>query len=76
MIDEDMPMIEFTANDRCDGCGAQAYALARHEDFGELLFCIHHLKGVNQNLLDEGWQIVEDYEAIERELYDMYPAPV
>lgn len=31
----------LTAADRCDQCGAQAYAWALLEN-GELLFCAHH----------------------------------
>lgn len=30
------------AGDRCDRCGARAYAVARLEGGGELLFCGHH----------------------------------
>ena len=32
----------LTANDRCDGCGAQAYVRVRLATGGELLFCGHH----------------------------------
>lgn len=33
----------LTAKDRCDGCGAQAFAYAELPGGGEpLLFCIHH----------------------------------
>lgn len=78
MVDNDMPAIEFTAFDRCDGCGAQAHALARQEGKTELLFCIHHLRDYKDPLLEEGWEIVEDWEAIEALYYpsNEYPAPV
>ena len=32
----------LTADDRCDGCGAQAYVRVRLAAGGELLFCGHH----------------------------------
>lgn len=66
MIDESKPLVEFSAWDRCDGCGAQAYSLAQHESHSDLLFCIHHRKISVQNLLDEGWKITDDYEALSR----------
>ena len=74
MIDTEAPVVEFTAHDRCDGCGAQAYTLARSE-FGELLFCLHHRKASIDSLLDAGWEIIDDYAAIER-LVDGQPAGV
>lgn len=64
MVHKDLPAIEFTAHDRCDGCGAQAHAMATRENF-ELLFCIHHLRKANGSLLEEGWEVIEDWEAIE-----------
>lgn len=65
MIDEEFPLVEFTANDRCDGCGAQAYHLAVSEH-GDLLLCLHHGKKSIDALVDEGWTVTSDYEAIER----------
>lgn len=65
MIDEKSPVIEFTAQDRCDGCGAQAYTLAAHEEFGELLFCGHHSREHRIKLFQEGWSISDDLEALE-----------
>lgn len=74
MIDEELPMVEFTAHDRCDGCPAQAYVLAEHDDMeSELLFCAHHIKRSRQSLLDTGWRLRYDTEAL-RDLYD--PSPV
>lgn len=59
-----LKVISFTALDRCDRCGAQA--LARAEKAGrDLLFCNHHLRKNYDVLLDGGWEIVEDYEAIQ-----------
>lgn len=67
MIDTDLPLIEFTALDRCDRCGAQAYTMAQRKDMpAELLFCLHHSKEYRNPLMDEGWTVVDDYEAIQR----------
>ena len=33
---------ELTSHDRCDSCGAQAYARATMPNGGVLLFCAHH----------------------------------
>lgn len=66
MIDKDLPLIEFSALDRCDGCGARAYSAARREDMPqELLFCIHHRKQHEYALLDQGWEIIDGTEALE-----------
>lgn len=59
MVDEELPVIDFNATMRCDGCGAQAYTLAR-KDGWELLFCGHHAKDSRQKLFDTGWEIVDD----------------
>lgn len=64
LMDNEFPVLEFNANDRCDGCGAQAYVLATHQDHSDLLFCAHHYRDSKDNLLDEGWSLVEDYEGI------------
>ncbi|MBA3233980.1 MAG: hypothetical protein H0T17_08545 [Propionibacteriales bacterium] len=34
----------FTALDRCDRCGAQAYVRVELTSGGELLFCAHHAR--------------------------------
>lgn len=36
------PSPQFTALDRCDRCGAQAYVRVELARGGELLFCAHH----------------------------------
>lgn len=66
MVDKNDPVLVFTAVDRCDRCGAQAYTLAHHEDFpGELLFCLHHQREVERKLLEDGWELISDTAAIE-----------
>lgn len=66
MIDKDLPLIEFSALDRCDGCGARAYSAARRDDVPqELLFCLHHRNKNEHDLLDQGWEIIDGTEALE-----------
>ena len=60
MLEE--PMVSFTALDRCDRCGAQAYVQASKEGFSELLFCKHHSRRHEDALLTSGWTVVEDSE--------------
>lgn len=38
------PTPQFTALDRCDRCGAQAYVRVELMSGGELLFCAHHAR--------------------------------
>lgn len=67
MLDTDLALIEFSALDRCDGCGARAYSAARRDDMpGELLFCIHHRREHKDMLLDNGWEIIDGTEALEQ----------
>jgi len=66
MIDLENPVLVFNALDRCDRCGAQAYTAAQKDGFVDLLFCLHHRREFEWPLLDDGWTIVDDYEAIER----------
>lgn len=56
----------FTAMDRCDSCGAQAYVGAKVNGT-ELLFCAHHgrkyetkLRAVATSWHDESIRLVED----------------
>ena len=66
MVDKNDPVLIFTAHDRCDRCGAQAYTLVHRDDLpGELLFCVHHIREFGETFLDRGWEIIGDNEAIE-----------
>lgn len=65
MINTQHPSIEFNAEDRCDRCPGQAYALYRKDEL-DLQFCLHHAKQHNLALEVEGWQPHFDYAAIER----------
>lgn len=58
-------MVGFTAHDRCDRCIAQAYHLAELGSL-ELLLCNHHHRAHSDRLLDTGWTITSDQEAIDR----------
>lgn len=75
MIDNDLPVIDFTAEDRCDSCGAQAYAVAMKEGCADLLFCVHHRRKNYDALLDKGWMVIDDVAGLER-LYPTLPASV
>lgn len=44
----------FTALDRCDGCGAQAYVRVELANGAELLFCAHHAREHHEKLRAEG----------------------
>lgn len=65
MIDYDAPMIDFSAEERCDRCAARAYTLAQHPEHGELMFCMHHSKEFRQGLFDDGWEIIDDTLGLE-----------
>jgi hypothetical protein len=66
MVDNPEPVIDFTAQDRCDAaCPARAYTLAQHDEFGELLFCTHHSRKYRQTLFDDGWTIIDDAAGLE-----------
>ena len=60
MLDE---MVSFTALDRCDRCGAQAYAQAdKPGQPSALLFCDHHSRKFKDSLLSQGWAVTWDEE--------------
>ena len=59
MIDQDNPVIELTADDRCDRCNAQAIFLTRKDEL-EMLFCVHHLRQHKEKLIDAGFAIITD----------------
>jgi hypothetical protein len=64
-MDAQLELMKFTAADRCDRCGAQAYHVARHEGRSDLYFCKHHMRDHKDALLDTGWKIISDQEAID-----------
>ncbi len=60
------PTPQFTALDRCDRCGAQAYVRVELSSGGELLFCAHHarehaekLQLVASSIQDETGQLTD-----------------
>jgi hypothetical protein len=59
------PGVSLTAQDRCDRCGAQAYAKVVKDNM-ELLFCGHHREDHEDALIVDGWEILHDHEAWER----------
>lgn len=59
--------VTFNALDRCDRCGAQAYAKAFRSDLpSELLFCAHHGRRFADQFFLEGWTYLEDSVALDR----------
>jgi hypothetical protein len=63
------PSPQFTALDRCDRCGAQAYVRVELTNGGELLFCAHHarehaekLQIVAASIQDESGQLAKTPE--------------
>lgn len=57
-----MSNTDFTAYDRCDGCGAQALiGVAKHGR--RLLFCGHHYAKHNTLLHAQGWALEQDERA-------------
>jgi len=50
---------QLTARDRCDSCGAQAFALAVNENH-DLLFCNHHKNEFESKLIEQGFIIMDE----------------
>lgn len=50
----------LTAYDRCDRCGAQAYAKYATSSGVELLFCAHHKREHGDALVEQGALLVRD----------------
>lgn len=50
----------FTAADRCDRCGAQAYVRATLESGFDLLFCGHHWHENAERLREIGAEIYDE----------------
>lgn len=65
MISTRNPCVDFNADDRCDRCGARAYACASRDGM-ELTFCVHHIKQHALALEDDGWYIVYDTVGLEQ----------
>ena len=54
------PTPQFTALDRCDRCGAQAYVRVELASGGELLFCAHHAREHADKLSQVAASITDD----------------
>lgn len=54
----------FTKQDRCDRCGAEAYARVSKENVGELMFCGHHFRASEAQFIAGGWTIVDQTDRI------------
>jgi len=62
---------QLTTTDRCDRCGAQAYAKTRSTEGRELLWCGHHFTFHEAALADKAHVV----EADEREFINAMPVP-
>lgn len=65
-MDPMKPLVTFSAEDRCDRCGARAYSKAINAGGTELLFCAHHLEEHGPKLFQDGWEIVSDTEGLDK----------
>ena len=54
------PSPKFTALDRCDRCGAQAFVRVELTSGGELLFCAHHARAHGEKLQQVAAAIHDD----------------
>ena len=55
---------KLDANDRCDRCGAQAYAVYQINTGGELLFCNHHNTEHGPALIGRALLVVDETEKL------------
>ena len=58
------PTPQFSALDRCDRCGAQAYVRVELVSGGELLFCAHHAREHAEKLQQVAATIHDDSERL------------
>lgn len=54
----------LTLADRCDRCGAQAFASSHHGTHGSLLFCGHHFAKHEAGLIGAGFEIQDERHRI------------
>lgn len=59
LIDQKNPVLDFSAMDRCDRCGAQTLVIAERDGI-DLRFCGHHIKTHREALEDDGWSLIAD----------------
>lgn len=72
MIDQDRPLVNLTAHDRCDRCGAQALVLAENDasSHSDLLFCAHHAREYKDKLRKDGYRLTADEVKSEQSGFD------
>lgn len=76
------PMISLNLADRCDRCGAGAKHVAQKAGHADLLFCNHHMFKTKHEtkhfdaLVVNGWSVLTDQSAIERDLYNPLTADI
>jgi hypothetical protein len=59
-VSDKIPTMILTAQDRCDRCGAQAFAKVELKTGGELLFCAHHGKEHLPKLQEAGHKVLDE----------------
>jgi len=59
------PRPRFTAFDRCDRCGAQAYVRFELANGGELMFCAHHARAHSSKLSEIATKVDDDTAALD-----------
>lgn len=57
---------EIQVQDRCDACGAQAFIKAVLPSGGELLFCAHHGRKHNDQLVDMDAAITDETDRLDQ----------
>jgi len=63
-VEEDMDIL--SSEDRCDGCGAQAYVLVILEGERALTFCNHHWNLNSAKLIEIAIDIVDETDKLSR----------
>lgn len=53
-------MLNLTAQDRCDRCGARAAYVATKPGLADLMFCGHHYRAHKDKLIEQYWLIETD----------------
>jgi hypothetical protein len=56
----------MTKADRCDRCGSEAFFLAIKDDLHPLLFCAHHGRKYMDQMISQGWEILDESHRIDK----------
>ncbi|ADH92494.1 hypothetical protein EBF03_03735 [Arcanobacterium haemolyticum] len=64
-LTEETTRSTFTAADRCDACGAQAYVRVDMEA-GQLMFCAHHARKFSSKISEVALSVIDETEMVAR----------